>query len=320
MARPQVGQAPPSSPADAEWRAAVEAFRAYLAQERNASPHTQAACVRDLDAFAAFMREHRGESLDLARFAALTIRDLRAWLAARAGRGLKPSSTARAVACVRSFARWLRRRSGLDAQALTRLRAPRAPRALPRPLGEAEAIELIEWLALNVKPRWQALREVAIATLLYGAGLRIAEALSLDRGVLPLGETLRITGKGRKERVVPLLAEVRGAIEAYLRECPHAIGARGPLFVGARGGRLRAEIVEARWRAARAALNLPDSVTPHAMRHSFATHLLGAGGDLRAVQELLGHASLSTTQRYTEVDAARMLGVFERAHPRARAS
>jgi integrase/recombinase XerC len=200
------------------------------------------------------------------------------------------------------------------------LRGPRLPQAVPRALTIADAEAAIAASGADADaPAWVTARDTAVLTLLWGAGLRIDEALALGRDVLPLGEALRVVGKGRKERIVPLLPVVRDAIDAYLRLCPHPQAARAPLFRAIRGGRLRAETVQRRLRQVRVALGLPEHTTPHALRHSFATHLLAAGGDLRAIQELLGHASLSTTQRYAAVDAERMLEVYEAAHPRAKA-
>ncbi|MBV8168554.1 MAG: tyrosine-type recombinase/integrase, partial [Alphaproteobacteria bacterium] len=191
------------------------------------------------------------------------------------------------------------------------------PKTLPKPLAVVDATRVVEDVGELASEPWIAARDIAVLTLLYGAGLRIDEALSLNRDVLPLGDTLTVLGKGRKQRIVPLLPVAKTAIDDYVARCPYQPATSGPLFVGARGGRLRAEIVQAAMRKLRAVLGLPDSATPHALRHSFATHLLGRGGDLRAVQELLGHASLSTTQRYTAVDAERLIEVYEKAHPRA---
>ena len=297
---------------------AIEAWRNFLADEKRASPHTLAAYRRDFEAFLAFMTEHRGAPLDLAALEELEARDVRAFLAARVARGLKATSNARALAVVRSFARFAQRHGLARCTAIAQSRSPKLPRAMPKPISEESAGDVIAWLLATIRPPWQAAREVALATLLYGAGLRIAEALSLRRDILPLGEQLTITGKGRKQRTVPLIAPVREAIANYLSLCPIPVGRSGPLFVGARGQPLRPEIFQGRMRQARAALGLAETATPHALRHSFATHLLAAGGDLRAIQELLGHASLSTTQRYTEVDAARMMAVYDLAHPRAK--
>jgi integrase/recombinase XerC len=299
--------------------ASFREFLAWLRDERRASAHTAAAYARDIAGFVAFLGGHLGGAVGPRMLGALAIGDLRAWLAHRHAAGLAAASTARAVSAVRTFARWSARRGDWDNAALAALRAPKSPRPLPRPLGEDDARATLDTVEAIAEEPWIAARDTAVLALLYGGGLRIGEALALDRAVLPLGDTLRVVGKGRKQRMVPLLAPVRAAVEAYLRLCPFAGGPRAPLFLGARGGRLRAEIVQLAMRRLRAALGLPEHATPHALRHSFATHLLSAGADLRAIQELLGHASLSTTQRYTAVDAARMLDAYARAHPRAKA-
>ena len=305
--------------ADARLAAAHAAFLAWLRHERRASPHSCAAYARDIAGFVAFISGHLGGAAGPDTLAGLTIGDLRAWLAHRHAAGHAASSTARAVSAVKSFQRWAARRGAWENAALLALRPPRMPKALPRPLGEEDARAAIETIdALAAEP-WIAARDTAVVTLLYGCGLRIGEALALDRDVLPLGDTLRVVGKGRKQRAVPVLPAVRAAIEDYVRLCPFAGGPRSPLFRGARGGRLRAEIVQLALRRLRAALGLPEHATPHALRHSFATHLLSAGADLRAIQDLLGHASLTTTQRYTAVDPSRMLEAYARAHPRAKA-
>ncbi|MBL8696906.1 MAG: tyrosine recombinase XerC [Alphaproteobacteria bacterium] len=321
MARPLTGGASPRG-ARAAAPAVDEAcgdWLAWLEQEKRASRHTLAAYRRDVDDFLAFITGHQGRPVDTDALDALTLADLRAWLARRHGDGLVAASNARALSAVKSLFRWAERRRLWANARLLAFRGPKLPRGLPRPLATPDAAAALDAVGALEEEPWIAARDTAVLTLLYGCGLRIDEALSLDREVLPLGDALRVRGKGRKERVVPLLAIVREAIDAYLRLCPlPAAPRRGPLFLGARGGRLRAELIQKRMRHLRAALGLPDEATPHALRHSFATHLLGAGGDLRAIQELLGHASLSTTQRYTGVDAARMLEVYARAHPRAK--
>jgi integrase/recombinase XerC len=285
----------------------------WLATERRAADHTLAAYRRDVCAFLAFLTEHRGAPPDLAALGSLGPRDLRSWLARRQRDQLAATSTVRALSAVRSLFRHLRRTHGIDNPAVTLQRGPRLPQAVPRPLAEVSAAELIDAAELHDEP-WIAARDVALLTLLYGAGLRIGEAIALDRDDAPKGSSMRIRGKGGKERVVPLLPAVVTAVEEYLALCPHS---GTPLFVGARGKRLDPAIAQKRVRELRRQLGLPESATPHALRHSFATHLLGNGGDLRAIQELLGHASLSTTQRYTLVDAAALREVYDRAHPRA---
>jgi integrase/recombinase XerC len=308
----------PPPPAQGDAAEAFDAWRLWLATEKRASRHTLAAYSRDVAAFFVFLADHLGEPPALRDLAALRPTDFRAWLAARRGDDLGAVSNARALSSLRGFFGWLDRRGLGHNPHVAGLRSPKLPRALPKPLVVADAERIVADVGDFHDEPWIAARDVAVLTLLYGAGLRIDEALSLNRDVLPLGETLIVMGKGRKQRIVPLLPAVRTAIEAYVARCPFQPGSNGPLFLGARGKRLQAGIVQAQMRKARAALGLPETATPHALRHSFATHLLGAGGDLRAIQELLGHASLSTTQRYTEVDAERLIKVYDDAHPRAR--
>jgi integrase/recombinase XerC len=298
--------------------AAAERWGAWLAAERRASPHTLDAYRRDLAAFLAFVAGHLGFRPGLQDLAALRPGDFRGWLAERNGRGLARTSTARALSTVRGFFRFLDRQGLVRNPAIGAVRAPRLPRALPRPLAEAEALRVVDSAeALDGAP-WIARRDLAVLVLLYGCGLRIAEALNLKRAEAPAGDLLTVTGKGRKQRIVPVLPAVRQAVAEYLACCPYRLAEDGPLFVGARGGRLSPRVVQRRMADLRARLGLPETATPHALRHSFATHLLAGGGDLRTIQELLGHASLSTTQRYTEVDARRLIDVHRQAHPRAR--
>lgn len=297
---------------------AVRDWLDFLALERRASRHTVAAYGHDLAAFLSFLADHLGEPPSLALLASLAARDFRSWLARRASEQREPSSNARALSVLRSFFRWLARERHITNAALSTIRGPRRRLAVPRPLDRQDAVAALDAVAEPADSPWIAARDTALLTLLYGCGLRIDEALSLNRQVAPLGQSLVVTGKGRKQRQVPVLEVVREAIDDYLRACPYPLGASDPLFVGARGKRLQAGVVQARVRRLRAQLGLAPSVTPHAFRHSFATHLLQAGGDLRAIQELLGHASLSTTQRYTAVDAERLIAVYEAAHPRAK--
>lgn len=296
---------------------AIGAWEAWLAHERRSSPHTLAAYRRDLAGFLAFLAEHLGAPPDIDDLARLGPSDFRAWLARRHAGGAARTSTARALSVVRGFFRLLHRRGLVANPAARAIRTPRLPRAVPRPLSRDDAAGLLDTTPAIASEDWIGDRDVALFTLLYGCGLRINEALSLDGRDRPHGDSLRVTGKGRKQRMVPVLPVVHQALERYLSACPHGIGADDPLFVGARGKRLNAGVAQRQMRHLRAALGLPDSATPHALRHSFATHLLDAGGDLRAIQELLGHASLSTTQRYTEVAAEHLLSVYADAHPRA---
>mgnify|MGYP002631017612 CR=1 FL=1 len=305
-------------PLDDALRDATGEWAAWLRNEKRASPNTLSAYGRDLTEFLDFLALHLGGPLTLEKLSALRVGDFRAWLAARANRGLARSSTARALATLRGFFRRLERRDLAHNAAITTLRTPKVPKSVPKALSPDEALRVIDATADMAAEPWVAKRDAAIMVLLYGAGLRIGEALALNRCDAPAGPAMRITGKGNKERVVPLLPVVVDAISEYLGACPHALTQKGPLFVGKRGKRLQPSQLQATMRGARRALGLPETATPHALRHSFATHLLAGGGDLRTIQELLGHASLSTTQRYTAVDMARLAEVYAAAHPRAK--
>ncbi|HIM44839.1 MAG TPA: tyrosine recombinase XerC [Alphaproteobacteria bacterium] len=296
---------------------AIADWLSWLALERRVTRHTFAAYSHDLAGFLAFLQEHHGETPGIAEMADLAPADFRAYLARRARDGVARSSTARAMSTLRSFFRFLDKTGRVHNPAIKSVKTPRLPESIPRPLDKDDAWNVIEKIAEFSKTPWIQLRDMALFTLLYGCGLRIDEALGLDRHQAPIGEAVVITGKGDKQRVVPVLPVVARAISDYLEACPYA-GKDGPLFYGARGGRLNAGVVQRQMRRLRADMALPPSATPHALRHSFATHLLGAGGDLRAIQELLGHASLSTTQRYTKVDADRLVRVYDEAHPRAK--
>ncbi len=305
--------------------AARSAFLDWLARERRGSPHTIAAYGRDLSDFLGFLRGHLGEEPDLAALAGLTAADLRGFLAYRAAAGVGPATRARQLAAVRSFLRFLARTEGLDPVALGSIRGPRPKPPVPRALTADQAREAVSTAGSihdpqrAERPAEQQARDVALFTLLYGCGLRLGEALALTirDAPLPRGtEALRVLGKGAKPRLVPVLPAVREAIAAYLRFRRGAMP-DAPLFMGARGARLNPAVAQKTLRTYRQLAGLPEHATPHALRHSFATHLLGGGVDLRAIQELLGHASLSTTQRYTAVDAAALLATWRRAHPRA---
>jgi integrase/recombinase XerC len=300
--------------------AAIEGWWRWLAYERRASAHTLAAYARDLDAFLRFLARHLGFAPGLRELKALRAADLRSYLADRARRGIGRASTARAMSAIRGFFRFLERSHSVSNPALRAIAAPRVPATLPKPLGVEATREVLDSAGCEMGAPWVAKRDVALLTVLYGCGLRIGEALALERGDAPTGRTMTITGKGRKQRLVPVLAVVREAVVDYLAACPQPLSHDGPLFVGVRGGRLNAGVVQRLMRKLRADLNLPETATPHALRHSFATHLLEGGGDLRTIQELLGHASLSTTQRYTAVDAKHLMAVYRKAHPRARST
>lgn len=290
-------------------------WASHLSHDRRRSPHTVRAYIATAHRFLDFLGRHRGE--DIGRFALLMVpaADLRAFLADRRAGGLGPSSAARELSAVKAFLAFAAEDAGNVPQ-MPRTRAPKRPRTLPRPASPADAVALAEEAGSSAEG-WAGARDLAILLLLYGSGLRIAEALSLTAAVLPVGRTLRVTGKRGKTRVVPVLEAVQEAIAAYVAACPYPLAGSSPLFVGARGGPLNADLVRRSVRAARRRLGLPDSLTPHALRHSFATHLLAGGADLRSLQELLGHASLSSTQIYTQVDAAQLLDVYRHAHPRA---
>ncbi|GAW33227.1 tyrosine recombinase XerD [Roseovarius sp. A-2] len=301
--------------------AARDALQGWLAGQKalkGASDNTLDAYARDVAGFLAFMTEHHGQTQGLAALSRISTADMRAWMAFTRGQDIGSRSLARKLSAVKSFYRWLSEREGFEPTAVLSIRAPKFQRKLPRPLSPEAASEVIETLEMQSLTPWIAARDQAVVTLLYGCGLRISEALGLTGAALPIGDTLRIIGKGNKERLVPVIAPARMAVAAYARICPYDIARTGPLFFGARGGALGPRAVQKVVERTRAQLGLPASATPHAMRHSFATHLLNAGGDLRAIQELLGHASLSTTQAYTGVDTARLMEVYARAHPQGR--
>ncbi|HMM15245.1 MAG TPA: tyrosine recombinase XerC [Parvibaculum sp.] len=323
MARPAPGTLTPDQAAAAIAAAEdvhphLRAWYSHLMAERRASPATLVNYHRDVARFFDFLVDHLGHAADLQSLGALELRDFRAFLTRRRNEGLQSRSLARALSSIRSFFRFLDRGGVLSNAALTALRSPKLPHAIPKPLSPEAALDLIDEAADERIEPWIAARDAAILTLLYGCGLRIAEALSIDRRAAPLPATLRVTGKGGKERIVPVLPVARQAVDDYLRLCPFGLGPDDPLFVGARGRRLDQRMVRATVIRLRQRLGLADTVTPHALRHSFATHLLAGGGDLRAIQELLGHASLSTTQIYTEVESQRLLDIYDKAHPRSR--
>jgi integrase/recombinase XerC len=288
----------------------------YLTRERRRSEHTVRAYTATAHRLIAFLAEHLGQAVDGAALGSLRPSDLRAYLTRRRATGLSNASAARELSAVRGFLAFAAAEEGREAS-LPRLKGPKKPRSVPRPISPDEAVALAEEAAEDASQPWIAARDEAVLLLLYGSGLRVAEALGLTGSALPLGEALVVTGKRNKTRIVPLLEQVRVAIRHYLALCPYAPTRDEPLFRGARGGPLRGEIVRRAVRRARATLGLSERTTPHALRHSFATHLLGRGADLRTLQELLGHASLSSTQIYTAVDAAHLMDIYRNAHPRA---
>ena len=288
----------------------------HLTQDRRRSEHTVRAYVATAHRLIAFLAEHRGGAVEGEMLRRLDASDLRAFLTRRRAEGLGNSSAARELSAVRGFLDFVAAEAGTEAQ-VPRLRGPKRSRSIPRPVSPDEAVALAQDAAEDGDEEWIAARNFAVLLLLYGSGLRVAEALSLTGRALPLGPALSVTGKRSKTRIVPLLPPVREAIERYAALCPYRPVPDQPLFRGVRGGPLRGEIVRRAVRKARVRLGLSERTTPHALRHSFATHLLGRGADLRSLQELLGHASLSSTQIYTSVDAAHLMDVYRNAHPRA---
>jgi integrase/recombinase XerC len=294
---------------------------AHLRAERRLSPKTLEAYARDLRQFLEFLCEHWGSRVTLARFAALEAVDIRAFMAMRRADEIAGRSLMRALAGLRSFGRFLDREGRGKVGALSAIRAPKVGKSLPKPIGIAAARRLADAdeRAGETREPWILARDAAVMALLYGSGLRISEALGLKRRDVPRpgeGDVLIVTGKGNKTRMVPVLQNVLRLVADYVSICPHPLSQNGPIFVGARGGPLSPRIIQLTMERMRPALGLPDSATPHALRHSFATHLLSRGGDLRAIQELLGHSSLSTTQVYTGIDSERLLEVYRQAHPR----
>ena len=308
--------------ADARLLAEALHWQAHLRAERRLSPKTLEAYGRDLRQFLVFLADHWGEQVSLQRFATLEATDIRAYMAARRADQIAGRSLMRALAGLRSFARFLEREGKGKVGALSAIRAPKIGKSLPKPIAVGAAKELTEsdLRAGENRDPWIWARDAAVMALLYGSGLRISEALGLKTRDVPQpgqGDVLTVIGKGNKTRMVPVLQNVLALIQEYVAMCPHPLAPNEPIFVGARGGPLSPRIIQLTMARLRGALGLPDSATPHALRHSFATHLLSRGGDLRAIQELLGHASLSTTQIYTGIDTERLLEVYKTAHPRA---
>ncbi len=315
MADPQLTLPQPDAPAET----ALEAWLHHLAHERRLSPRTLEAYGHAGRRYLGFLTAHRGGALTVVDLAGITASDLRAHLAERrsGSHPLSARSLSQALSAIRAFHRFLERRLGIEAPELALVRGPRIKPGLPRALLVDQALELMGATGDDAEtPPWEAARDRAVLMLLYGCGLRISEALGLTDADVPLGETLRITGKGSKTRIVPVLPQVAEAVAVYRDLRPWTEGPDHALFLARRGGKLSPRQVQAAVQTLRRRLGLPETTTPHALRHSFATHLLGAGADLRSLQDLLGHASLSTTQKYTAVDAARLMGVYSSAHPR----
>jgi integrase/recombinase XerC len=291
-------------------------WQQYLSRDRRRSPHTVRAYAATAHRLIGFLADHLGGAVDAGALSGLQAADLRAFLTRRRAEGLGNASAARELSAMRSFLAFAAGERGGEAN-LPRLKGPKKPRSVPRPISPDEAVALAEEAGEDASRPWIAARDLAVLLLLYGSGLRVAEALGLTGAALPLGASLSVLGKRGKTRIVPLLEPVREAIEAYVELCPWPPEKDEPLFRGARGGPLNGELVRRAVRKARVRLGLSDRTTPHALRHSFATHLLGRGADLRSLQELLGHASLSSTQIYTAVDTAHLMDVYRNAHPRA---
>jgi len=296
----------------------VDQWLRYLISERQLADLTVQAYLRELRDFFIFMQAYGGEPLNKTSLQELTISSFRAWLSERRRHELSSRSSARALSAIRNFYRYLERTDVLKNQAIQAISSPKITHSVPRPLSEKAAANVVADIGTLSEEPWVAARDTAVITLLYGCGLRIAEALGLNRAVAPLSDSLVITGKGNKQRLVPILPVVQDAVNNYLALCPRPLKPKGPLFIGVRGKRLNPGIIQARIRVLRGALNLPPTATPHALRHSFATHLLSSGGDLRTIQELLGHASLKSTQHYTEVDTQHLLDVYDKSHPQGR--
>ena len=299
--------------------AVIDDWRAWLAHERRISGHTLDGYGRDLRKFLQFITGHLGYPPGLQDLEALKPRDFRGYLASRHAEGLARSSTARAMSTLRNFFRFMEQRGVVENAAIGAIKTPKVPHSVPKALTMEDALTTVITVGDLSDEPWIGKRDTAVMLLLYGCGLRIGEALGLDRGQAPEDEdSIVVTGKGDKQRLVPVLPVVSSAIRDYVEVCPFDLAPDGPLFVGKRGKRLRARVIQRQMGILRARLGLPETATPHALRHSFATHLLAGGGDLRTIQELLGHASLSTPPRYTEVDAGRLKAVYDDAHPRAR--
>ena len=300
--------------------AARNALQEWLDHQKSlkgSAENTITAYAGDVTEFLVFITSHKGESQGLSALSKITITDMRSWMANSRASGVGPRSLARKLSAVKVFYRWLAAREGFEPTAVLLTRSPKFTKKLPRPLAIDAARDMIETIEMQSLEPWVAARDTAVVTLLWGCGLRISEALGLKGIDAPLPQVMRITGKGAKERIVPVVDAARAAVDAYVEACPHTLTDDGPLFRGVRGGILSPRAIQKAMASARMQLGLPATATPHALRHSFATHLLNAGGDLRTIQELLGHASLSTTQAYTAIDTARLLDVYDNAHPKA---
>lgn len=304
--------------ADGRLTTAIEEWQRWLATERRCSGHTAAAYGRDLAFFLRFVQDYTAETPSFAVLQKMEVTDFRAYLAARTQEGIGRTSLARNMSTLRNFFKFLERNALLSNPAINVVHSPAVPKSLPKPLTREQAFAVIKTAGELQEDGWLKKRDMAFVTLLYGCGLRIGEAVSLDVADRPKSDMMTVVGKGRKERAVPVLPAVREMIDDYLKSRPDGAPAKSPLFIGARGERVNPGVMQRQMRKIRDMLGLPETATPHALRHSFATHLLSGGGDLRTIQELLGHSSLSTTQRYTGLDSDRMMDVYTHTHPRAK--
>lgn len=295
----------------------LQQWHDFLRYEKNLSPHTLRAYTSDIAQFIEFLCSHFGKAPSILDVSDAKIYDFRAWLSDRSLNGLSAASRARSLSGIKNFLQWMDKQGIAHNAAISTVRTPKLPHKLPRPLHEDQAKTLISEADILVKDDWVGMRNRALFTLLYGCGLRIQEALSLDLKDLPRDGFLRVMGKGRKERQIPTLPIVEAALAQYIELCPYPIEPDRPIFLGTKGKRLSQSVAQKEMRNLRTILGLPETTTPHALRHSFATHLLQNGANLREIQDLLGHASLSTTQRYTEVNAEELLAIYSKAHPRA---
>lgn len=291
-------------------------WKNYLEHEKGYSEHTLRAYENDILCFFGFIANNKKKAISVKILHEISTKNIRLWLAWRHEQGLSFKSTARALSTVRSFFKFLEKQEILINHAAHNAQTPKIPKSIPKALSKEDALDATDNINIVATDSWTGLRDIAILTLLYGCGLRISEALSITADMLPLDEFIRITGKGNKEREVPILPIVRSRIEDYITSCPYSFNASDKIFVGARGGELKAEVFRRQIQKLRNSFGLPESTTPHAFRHSFATHLLEEGGDLRVIQELLGHSSLASTQKYTKIDSKRLLSVYEKTHPK----
>lgn len=302
--------------ANQEVRDLVDDFLVYMASEKRASDHTIIAYHIDISYFFSFLQKQFKEEVNLSRLEKLTVQDFRSWLVLRNNEEFSATSTVRALSCLRSFFAFLNRNKKLNNDQIKNIKTPKTPKSILRAVDQIDIKSIMNLVAEFNKEDWCTKRDIALLTLIYGCGLRISEAMSLTKNNLANSDTLIITGKGQKQRMVPILPIVSNRLDDYIKACPYSLLADQPIFLGARGKKYSPTLFQKLISNIRKSLNLPDTITPHAFRHSFATHLLEAGGDLRTIQELLGHASLSTTQRYTKIDKHRLLDVYKQNHPR----